>query len=153
MFVAQISTSFSIPVPRHVRALSQFLLYIFLLAPAELGCLKWLNSCVNLTGVVQWLRSALSKGPNWVGVFSPLHLRMETDPVSETSCFLFSSIPDDEKVQKPSNSLCYIPSSEPFLIDFISDMKLNVKNTTLRFLICLRILSQTTNANFKKKKK
>jgi hypothetical protein len=37
MFVAQISTSFSIPVPRHVRALSQFLLRIFLLSPAELA--------------------------------------------------------------------------------------------------------------------
>jgi hypothetical protein len=35
MFVAQISTSFSIPVP-HVCALSQFLLYIFLLSHAEL---------------------------------------------------------------------------------------------------------------------
>jgi hypothetical protein len=31
----------------------------------------------------QWLRSALSKGPNRVGV-SP-HLKTETDPVSETS--------------------------------------------------------------------
>jgi hypothetical protein len=29
------------------------------------------------------------------------HLRMETDPVSETSCFLVSRIPDDGKVQKP----------------------------------------------------
>jgi hypothetical protein len=28
---------------------------------------------------------ALSKGPNWVGVFP--HLRTETDPVSETLCF------------------------------------------------------------------
>jgi hypothetical protein len=34
---------------------------------------------------VQWLRLALSKGPNRVGV--SLHLRMETDPVSEMSCF------------------------------------------------------------------
>jgi hypothetical protein len=33
--------------------------------------LECLNSCVNLTEVVQWLRLALSKGPNWVGVFSP----------------------------------------------------------------------------------
>jgi hypothetical protein len=49
-----------------------------------------------MTEVVQWLRVALSKGPNWVGVFLP-HLRTETDPVSETSCFLFSRIPDDGK--------------------------------------------------------
>jgi hypothetical protein len=32
------------------------------------------------------LRFALSKGPNRVGVFP--HLRTETDPVSETLCFL-----------------------------------------------------------------
>jgi hypothetical protein len=31
---------------------------------------RWLKSCVNLTEVVQWLRLALPKGPNWVGVFS-----------------------------------------------------------------------------------
>jgi hypothetical protein len=35
------------------------------------------------------LRLALFKGPNRVGV--SLHLRTETDPVSETSCFSFSS--------------------------------------------------------------
>jgi hypothetical protein len=34
---------------------------------------------------VQWMRLALSKWPNRVGVF--LHLRTETDPVSETSWF------------------------------------------------------------------
>jgi hypothetical protein len=34
---------------------------------------------------VQWLRLALSKGPNWLGVFP--HLRTETDPVSETLSF------------------------------------------------------------------
>jgi hypothetical protein len=35
----------------------------------------------------QWLRLGLSKGPNRVGV-SP-HLKMEAEPVSETSCFYF----------------------------------------------------------------
>jgi hypothetical protein len=35
--------------------------------------------------LVQWLRLALSKGPNRVGVFP--HLRMETDPVFEKLCF------------------------------------------------------------------
>jgi hypothetical protein len=34
---------------------------------------------------VQWLRLTLSKGPNKIGFFP--HLRTETDPVSETSCF------------------------------------------------------------------
>jgi hypothetical protein len=61
-------------------------------------------SCENLAGVVEWLRLALSDGPNWVGLFCPIHLRTETDPVSETSYFLFSRIMDDGKVQKPSNS-------------------------------------------------
>jgi hypothetical protein len=43
-----------------------------------------------------------------------LHLRTETDPVSETSCSL--EYQTMEKVQKPSNSVCYAPSSEPFRI-------------------------------------
>jgi hypothetical protein len=44
-------------------------------------------------------RWSLSKGSNWVGVF-PRHLRTETDPVSETSPFLVSRIPDDGKSPK-----------------------------------------------------
>jgi hypothetical protein len=60
-------------------------------------------------------RLALSEGPNRVGVF-PLHLRLETDPVSEMFCFLVSRIPDDGQVLKPTNSECYTPSSEPFRI-------------------------------------
>jgi hypothetical protein len=64
--------------------------------------LKWLNSCVNLTGVVQWLRLALPKGPNWVGVFSPLHLRPEDRNRSsfQNVMFLFSRIPDNGKRPK-----------------------------------------------------
>jgi hypothetical protein len=42
---------------------------------------------------VQWLRWALSKGPNRVSV-SLSHLRTETDPVYETLCFLVFRIPD-----------------------------------------------------------
>jgi hypothetical protein len=38
-------------------------------------------------GSLQWLRLALSKGSNRIGV-SP-HLRTETDPASETSCLFF----------------------------------------------------------------
>jgi hypothetical protein len=48
-----------------------------------------LTVCRNITQtqtwVVQWLRLALSNGPNRIGV-SP-HLRTEIDPVSETSYF------------------------------------------------------------------
>jgi hypothetical protein len=32
----------------------------------------------------RWLRLALSNRPNWVGLSCPIHLRTETDPVSET---------------------------------------------------------------------
>jgi hypothetical protein len=77
-----------------VLALSQFLLCIFLLSPAELAwsqVIKW---------VVQWLWLALSRGPKWADVLLP-HLRTETDPVSETSCFLVSRIPDEG--QSPKN--------------------------------------------------
>jgi hypothetical protein len=53
------------------------------------------------------------KGPNWVGVFfPPFYLRTETDPVSETSCSFKHRTMDI--VQKPRNSLCYSPSSQPF---------------------------------------
>jgi hypothetical protein len=51
------------------------------------------------------LRVGLFMRPNWV-VF-PAHLRTKTNPVSETSCFLFSRIPDDERSSKPSNSENY----------------------------------------------
>jgi hypothetical protein len=71
---------------------------------------SWSQS-ISITG----LRLAHSKGPNWVGVFSPhLHLRTKTDPVSETSCSL--ECQTMEKVRKPTNSVCYTPSSEPFRI-------------------------------------
>jgi hypothetical protein len=59
---------------------------------------------------VQWLRLALSKGPNRIGVSPPL--RMETDLVSETSCLFFFflvtiKIRTMDKVQNPSNSVCH----------------------------------------------
>jgi hypothetical protein len=42
------------------------------------------------------------------------HWRTETDPVSETSCFYSQEHQTMEKVQNPSNSVCYTPSLEPF---------------------------------------
>jgi hypothetical protein len=53
--------------------------------------------------LVQWLRLALSNGPNRVGV-SP-HLRAETDPVSETSCFLPSNSLESGRWTKSENPL------------------------------------------------
>jgi hypothetical protein len=46
------------------------------------------------------------KTPTQLGPLS--HPRTETDPVSETSCFLVSRIPDDGKVKKKSVNLCVI---------------------------------------------
>jgi hypothetical protein len=43
---------------------------------------------------------APSKGPNRVGV-SSLHLRMETDPLSETLCFLVFGIPNNRQSPEP----------------------------------------------------
>jgi hypothetical protein len=37
----------------------------------------------------------------------PFYLRTEPDPVSETSCFLVSRIPDDGKVQKKNSNPVY----------------------------------------------
>jgi hypothetical protein len=45
------------------------------------------------------LESANLRGPTEF-VSSPPHLRTDTDPVSEMSCFLFSRIPDDGKSRK-----------------------------------------------------
>jgi hypothetical protein len=44
----------------------------------------------------------------------PPRLKTETDPVSETLCFLFVEIRTMDKVQKLSSNECYTPSSEPF---------------------------------------
>jgi hypothetical protein len=40
--------------------------------------------------------------------------KTETDPVSETLCFLFVEIRMMDKVQKLSSNECYTPLSEPF---------------------------------------
>jgi hypothetical protein len=54
--------------------------------------------------------------PRVIMKMSPPYLRTETDPVSETSCFLVPRIPDDGKSPNPSNSECDTPSSKPFRI-------------------------------------
>jgi hypothetical protein len=53
------------------------------------------------------LRLALSNGPNWVGLSCAIHLRTETDPVSETLWyFLSSTYKTMDKVQnKPKSSV------------------------------------------------
>jgi hypothetical protein len=49
-------------------------------------------------------------------VLTPFHLRTETDPDFETSRFYYQEHRTMEKVQKPSNSVYYTPSSEPYKI-------------------------------------
>jgi hypothetical protein len=59
-------------------------------------------------------------------VFLPhLHLRTETGPVFETSCSLEYQMM--EKVQKPSNFVCYTSSSEPFRIYYSSSCDVHVR--------------------------
>jgi hypothetical protein len=82
---------------------------------------KWTHA-IQLSACLRHTQSlytgfAFSKGSSWVGVFPPpTHLRTEADPVSGTLCFLISRIADDGKSQNNSNSVCYAPSSEPFII-------------------------------------
>jgi hypothetical protein len=63
---------------------------------------------VSVTGsvsVLTWLRLALSNGPNWVGFSCPIHLRTETDAVSETLWdFMSSTYKTMDKVQNKPNS-------------------------------------------------
>jgi hypothetical protein len=64
---------------------------------------------IILTWVVQSLRLALSNGPNRVGVSSE-----DGNRSSFRNVVLFSEYRTMDNVQKPSNSECYAPSSEPF---------------------------------------
>jgi hypothetical protein len=89
--------------------------FSFLLALSELKSGRFpetyiISSVHNQLLNIQCLRLALSKGPNWVGVFSPLYLRTETHPVSETSCFYSLEYWMMEEVQRPSNSVSKHPA-------------------------------------------
>jgi hypothetical protein len=48
-----------------------------------------------------------------------LHLRTETDPVSETLYFLVFRIPDDGEVQNLSDSECYTDPFNPMKAVFL----------------------------------
>jgi hypothetical protein len=57
------------------------------------------------------LRLALSKGPNRAGV--SLHLRMETDPVSEMSCFSSNYLESGRRTKSENPViLCRVITSE-----------------------------------------
>jgi hypothetical protein len=73
----------------------------------------WCIAAVNMIWPVQRL-SFLSTQQS--RSLLPLHLRTEICPVSETLFSRFSNIGRMDKVQKPGNSECYTPSSDPFRI-------------------------------------
>jgi hypothetical protein len=84
--------------------------------PTELGPLERANLDWDSKGPLRWGGKTPTQISSFYGAQLSLvfltHLRTETDPVSETSCFLFSRMPDDGKVQKPSNSV-FLHSSFP----------------------------------------
>jgi hypothetical protein len=62
----------------------------------------WVFGLFPLSGILENRKPGISETGS---VFSLLHLRMETDLVSKTSCFLFSRIPDNGESPKYSNSV------------------------------------------------
>jgi hypothetical protein len=75
---------------------------------------------LNLCGTVQWLRSARSKGPIWVGVSPPFTWRRKKNQLPKRRNFIFLYyIRAMDKVQKTIGSQCYTPSSEAFRIYLI----------------------------------
>jgi hypothetical protein len=71
------------------------------------------------------------KTPTQLGPLERANLNhwTETDPVSETSCFLVSRIPDDGKVQKNPIILCVIHRRQ------------NPSESTVKSLSCIREMS------------
>jgi hypothetical protein len=101
----------------------------------------------------------VGQGPNWgcsakkkrkerrgpiECLLPPFHPRTETDPVSETSCFLVSRIPDEGKVQKKnSNSVLYtivgtLQNPHNTARSHYSVSYVNLHNTRLCLVRCLR---------------
>jgi hypothetical protein len=72
-----------------------FIVILFLSPTDETGCRLFISFFFYGPEFFQWLRLALSNGPNWVGLSCPLHLRTETDPVSETLWYFIFHIQDD----------------------------------------------------------
>jgi hypothetical protein len=92
----------------------------------------------GITSHWTWLRLALSKGPNWVGVFPPHTWGEKQIQFPKRRVFLSLEYRTMEKVQKPSNCDCDTPSSEPYRIYFYSNItktqKTRDKPLALRFV-------------------
>jgi hypothetical protein len=91
------------PSSTYVRVLSHFYCLFPSYLPSNWSGLRWLNSCVNLAQVIQWLRSALSKGPNEVGVL-PLTWGQKKIQFSKRRVFYFQEYRTTEKVKKKKDS-------------------------------------------------
>jgi hypothetical protein len=101
--------------------------YIVLLFGNRFCCvfhflLVWQLTCSELLGfwtysIVRYSRNyKIRRFGNWI-CFRPQVWGRGRDPtewVSSRSCFLVPRIPDDRKIENPSNSECDTPSSEPF---------------------------------------
>jgi hypothetical protein len=74
-------------------------------------------------------RLAFSKGPNWVGVVLLIWGRKQIQ-FPKRRIFYFLEYRTMGKVHKPSNSVCYTASSEPFRTNkiLVTKASLNIKN-------------------------
>jgi hypothetical protein len=63
-----------------------------------------------------WLTAAWSNGLSWVGASPPFYTMTETEPISKTvwSVSVFLDLTMDQ-FQKLSDSICYIPRSQPHI--------------------------------------
>jgi hypothetical protein len=79
-----------------------------------------LCSPIERANLIQWLRLALSKGPNWLGVLPPPWPE-DGNRFSFRNVVFFNFLEywTMDKVQKLSNSECYTPSSGPTRIYLI----------------------------------
>jgi hypothetical protein len=73
-------------------------------------------SSSSILKYTQWLRLAVSNGPSRVGVSHPLTRGRKQIQFPKRVILCLVEYQTMDKVQKPSNPECYIPSSEPFRI-------------------------------------
>jgi hypothetical protein len=53
----------------------------------SVSILRWMGQDRPTHRTIQWLRLALSNGPNWVGLSCPIHLRTETSSLQNIVVF------------------------------------------------------------------
>jgi hypothetical protein len=115
--------SLSISILTAVPTLLTKILYVFLIYSKLLGFGLCPSSVIletrkhNVSDTRSLSEVSSFKGTQQQSTCLPsIRLRTQTDPLSETLCFLVSRTPN--LVRKPSNSECYTLLSEPFRINF-----------------------------------